>query len=772
MFLWWGEELIQFYNDAYRPSLGNKGKHPKALGQKAVDSWPEIWDIIYPLIHQVLTTGKATWSKDQLVPIYRNGSIEDVYWTFGYSPVRGDTDKIEGVLVVCQETTEKVKQVKKLIESDQRFRNLIQNATVGIIVLTGEDMVIEVANNFYGQLIDRTVDELLQKKLFTIIPETEAHFRPILDKVRITGEPVYLYDYSYFVFTEGKKKEGFLNLVYQPYKDYDDKNIGVIMLCHDVTEHVKARKKIEESETKLRSIIKAAPAGIGLFVGRDLVVEMPNQTFIEIVGKGKNIEGKPLREVMPELLTEQQPFLKILDDVYTSGKMFQSFGSQVKIVQNGVMTYNYYNITYTPLFDVEGKVYAILDIAVDVTEQVLARRMLEESEKNLRNMILHSPVAMCILSGTDYIVEVANDRMFELWGKQAETLMNKPIFEGLPEAKEQGLEILLQDVFTTGETIKAFERPVDLPRGNKIQTTYLNFVYEPLYDNGVITAIMAVAIEVTEQVLARQKIEEMVTQRTKELAEANEALLRSNEELARSNVNLEEFAYAASHDLKEPVRKIQIFIDRLKGNLNDRIKEDEKHYFDRVERSSKRMSSLIDDLLSYSRVSIRPRTFEQVDLNQLIDLVLSDLDFEIEEMGAMIVVDKLFIIKGHQRQLQQAFHNLIGNALKYCKTGHAPEIIISGNEVIGRDINLHLSSEEQQKKFYEISVRDNGIGFEQEDAERIFNVFTRLFGNSEYKGTGVGLSIVRKVIDNHNGYIVAQSEPGKGSTFKVFLPAE
>jgi hypothetical protein len=98
MFLWWGEELIQFYNDAYRPSLGNKGKHPKALGQKVVDSWPEIWDIIYPLIHQVLTTGKATWSEDQLVPIYRNGSIEDVYWTFGYSPVRGDTDKIEGVL--------------------------------------------------------------------------------------------------------------------------------------------------------------------------------------------------------------------------------------------------------------------------------------------------------------------------------------------------------------------------------------------------------------------------------------------------------------------------------------------------------------------------------------------------------------------------------------------------------------------------------------------------------------------------------------------------
>lgn len=103
MFLWWGQDLIQFYNDAYRPSLGNEGKHPGALGQKGKDCWPEIWDIIYPLISQVLTTGQATWSEDQLVPIYRNGAIEDVYWTFGYSPVRDDDETIRGVLVICTE---------------------------------------------------------------------------------------------------------------------------------------------------------------------------------------------------------------------------------------------------------------------------------------------------------------------------------------------------------------------------------------------------------------------------------------------------------------------------------------------------------------------------------------------------------------------------------------------------------------------------------------------------------------------------------------------
>ena len=200
MFLWWGDDMIQFYNDAYRPSLGNDGKHPRALGSKAIDTWPEIWDIIYPLIHQVKTTGVATWNEDQLVPIYRNGKLEDVYWTFGYSPILGDSDSIEGVLVVCTETTQKVQHVQKLEESDRRFNNLIHNAPVGIIVLSGTGMVVEIVNDFYGRLINRTVDELLHKELFSVIPETEEHFRPILENVRTSGIPVYLYDYPYFIF--------------------------------------------------------------------------------------------------------------------------------------------------------------------------------------------------------------------------------------------------------------------------------------------------------------------------------------------------------------------------------------------------------------------------------------------------------------------------------------------------------------------------------------------------------------------------------------------
>jgi signal transduction histidine kinase len=181
------------------------------------------------------------------------------------------------------------------------------------------------------------------------------------------------------------------------------------------------------------------------------------------------------------------------------------------------------------------------------------------------------------------------------------------------------------------------------------------------------------------------------------------------------------------------------------------------------------MSSLIDSLLSFSQVSLHPNIDDDVDLNQLINVVLEDLDLEIEAKGATIEVDRLFTVKGHHRQLQQAFQNLIGNAIKYSKPGVSPKVHISCSKVLGKETGFDLSEMQEEQSFYCISVKDNGIGFEQAEAERIFNVFTRLHGNSEYKGTGIGLSIVRKVIENHKGHIRAESVPGYGATFKIYM---
>ncbi len=191
-----------------------------------------------------------------------------------------------------------------------------------------------------------------------------------------------------------------------------------------------------------------------------------------------------------------------------------------------------------------------------------------------------------------------------------------------------------------------------------------------------------------------------------------------------------------------------------------------------MKNAATRMSALIDDVLTYSGLSSGISFFEDVSLEQKIALVLGDLEMEIQEKGAVIIVGSLPVIKGHKRQIQQIFQNLIGNALKYSRAGVIPEIYISSKIVKGLDTSLNLSVDDQQKQFYLIEVKDNGIGFKQDDAERIFNVFTRLHGTTEYMGTGVGLTIVRKAIENHNGFITAESEPGKGATFRIFLPLE
>jgi hypothetical protein len=284
---------------------------------------------------------------------------------------------------------------------------------------------------------------------------------------------------------------------------------------------------------------------------------------------------------------------------------------------------------------------------------------------------------------------------------------------------------------------------------------------------------MILALDVTHQVLARKKIEDIVIQRTKELNDAYNALKSNNEELKKSNNNLEDFAYAASHDLKEPIRKIRTFANRIRANVGQELIEQNLHYFDRMDKSTERMQVLIDDLLEYSHVSTATGFVEDIDLNKKIKLVLEDLELEVADRKAKVTAAPLPVIKGHRRQIQQLFQNLITNALKFSKPGVPPEINITHSLVTGEDVPLFNLSEQHRKQPYHlIEISDNGIGFEQEYSDKIFKMFQRLHGKAEYSGTGVGLAIVRKVVENHKGYIRADSEPGIGASFKVLLPVE
>lgn len=287
---------------------------------------------------------------------------------------------------------------------------------------------------------------------------------------------------------------------------------------------------------------------------------------------------------------------------------------------------------------------------------------------------------------------------------------------------------------------------------------------------GSIVKWFGTGIDIHDRKLAEQALRQSEEMLEKKVVDRTMELEKVNQELLHSNQNLEEFAYAASHDLKEPIRKIHFFTDRLKECLKDKLQEEESRYFERLETSAKRMSTLIDDLLLYSHISRGAIRDEVVDLNDILVQVVDDLELRIQEKGARIVVEPLPRIRGHQRQLQQLFENLLGNALKYGKSDTKPEILISSRKIDHAAMAHLLRGEKLCEQYWLIEVQDNGIGFSQEDAEIIFNVFTRLHGMAEYKGTGVGLSIVRKVVENHGGIIWAESVPGQGSSFKLLLP--
>jgi len=236
-------------------------------------------------------------------------------------------------------------------------------------------------------------------------------------------------------------------------------------------------------------------------------------------------------------------------------------------------------------------------------------------------------------------------------------------------------------------------------------------------------------------------------------------LMRKIEELERSNQHLEEFAHAASHDLKEPIRKIQVFTALLKDQLSSRLQETELQTFNRIENATSRMGLLVDDLLLYSHVSQHPLEMELVDLNKKLQRVLEDLELYIAEKGAEINIGPLPEVRGYRRQLQQMFQNLISNALKYSREGVRPRV----------DISARLEAIDGQP-CHIIEVRDNGIGFEQKYADKIFQMFARLHGKHEYSGTGIGLSIVKKVVETHGGKISATGVPGVGAVFTIHLP--
>ncbi|WP_439558200.1 PAS domain-containing protein, partial [Dyadobacter sp.] len=494
--------------------LGNQrvfevwGKNASITGMKLEEALPEIKNQGFiELLHNVYHTGIPYTGTGVPARLVRNGQLEDAYFDFVYTPVRTETGEVDKIMIMAHEVTRQYQTRKKLEASEAKFKALIDQAPVATCLFVGDDMVVELANQpmieYWGK--DATV---IGKPLREAMPELIGQpFLDILAEIRRTGIPYCAKSAAVDIEVDGELGTYYFDFTYKPIFDSEGNIYGIINMSIDVTSQVLALRALEESESKLRAVIASAPAAIGLFVGRDLLVELPNQAFIDIVGKGADIVGMPLREVMPELAN--QPFLQILDDVYTTGVTYQSYGTQVDIVQQGVMTHNYYDITYSPVYDSQGKVYAILDIAIDVTERVNVEKQIEKSQMQLLSLFEQSPIGIAMIHKDNLTFTMANPFYGQLAGRDPHDIIGKPLLEAMPEIEGQGFDKLLQDVISTGIPFISKEQAVNISYDGVLKTIYVNLAYQPQRDSeGNIFGVLVVATELTDHVISRKKVEE------------------------------------------------------------------------------------------------------------------------------------------------------------------------------------------------------------------------------------------------------------------------
>lgn len=1003
-------------------------KEDDIIGSKVKDVFSDIKDYdLYDRLTEVYRTGKEYKASASTIKAVK--SEKEQYFDYSLTPLLDKNGAVYAVLAMYSDVTPAVKAQQQAAESHSELAVMFEQSPVGIATLgIGDDLVFISANTFYSELVGRKAEDIIGKPLLEALPEIKGQgFDDLLREVIRTGTAYTAKEVEVELLRNEKLEHIYVDLTYQINRNAEGEPTVILVVATDVTRQVMSRREVEESETKLKNLIAAAPAGIGLFTGRDLIIEYPNQTFIDIVGKGPDILGLPLREAMPELISEGQAYLKILDDIFTTGIPFISPASLVKIMQNGVLNDNYYNISYTPLRNKSGEIYAILDIAIDVTAQVSAQKAmqdseahlqllrdtvpamifyldqeqryqsynrvfmdwfsvdasqalgksvreflgeaayaktrphleiayggdqekyemfapsrmgtsrwlsivytphknnegevigvivhatdvtqsklteiaLKESESKLRTVLDAAPVAISVFAGRDLIIENPNDRFMAVINK-GNSITGQPLKGVLKSSNSENLLKSAQEVFRSGESFYAGGVPGINTTEREIR--YHNISLTPLTDeSGEVYAVLYVGSDVTDEITSIKKAEQAeaalrsavevaqlgtwslditsgittvskrhasmfglkeiiipsseiralikpsdydrvteaffaaqksgsegryeaeyriihgitgqekvihavgqtyfdldgkpfviqgtaqditihrelqlaleseVELRTKELAavlkelqSSNADLGQSNDALKHSNQELAQFAYVASHDLQEPLRKIQIFAGMLQEN---RPGKDPKVMIQKIAFSAARMSQLISDLLSFSRLIQPQKSLQPIDLNEVIKNIWIDFELAVDEKDAVIEAQKLPVVKAVGLQMNQLFYNLVGNSLKFTRPDSVPKITISAVLVPHQYAAQFTDSPLIEGMYHHILFSDNGIGFEKGYEKQIFEIFKRLHGQNIYPGSGIGLALCRRIVANHHGVMYAESEYGKGSIFHIFLPA-
>ncbi len=744
------------------------------IGKPLTDVFPETKESgLLQMLHQVMDTGTAfTLAEEQMV-LRRQGQNLILYANFSFQAVRDEEGVVSSVLVALTDVTPQVEARKKIEASANRFQNLVHSASVGIILLSGPELRVDMVNEAYCRIVGNTPAGLLHQPLFRIIPESEAYYRPIIEKVRDTGTEHHLLNAPFEInHPQGAVLQGYVNVVYQPYREEKNGPVtGVLILLYEVTEQVVASQRALESEARFRTLIEEAPFATALYTGPELIIDIANDEMIRLWGKTPAVIGMPLAQALPEL--EGQPFIGLLQEVFRTGVPYRTQEQEARLVVNGVLQAFWFNFTYKPLLNAEGKVYAILNMAVNITAQVLARKKVDESETNLAAAIELAEL------GT-WSMELPSGKMtysprLQKWlGLDAAV-----VEEGVsPRVHEK-------DRARIAAAIRRAVNPENPERYDEVYTIVHAVTGVPRiihatgrleYDSaGKPVRLSGTAQDITLQRDLQSALENEVQLRTEQLDAAfnelqvtNDALASLNEKLKHSNEELAQYAYVASHDLQEPLRKIQIFSDLLQGDRTMSARNQE--LVNKIVGSSARMSQLIRDLLDFSRLLQPDKHFQPVNLDVIVANVCSDYELVAAEKKAEFRMSPMPQLEAVSLQMRQLFYNLIGNSLKFTRPGVAPVVTLTASEALAAEVQQYIRLPQPETTYYKICIADNGIGFEEDYSEKIFEVFKRLHTREAYPGSGIGLALCRRIVANHGGALYSYSTPGKGATFCLLLP--
>ncbi|MBT8319721.1 MAG: PAS domain-containing protein [Gramella sp.] len=616
-------------------------------------------------------------------------------------------------------------KVNNLKRKAHSYKEVIHSSPSLIVLLQGEDLIIEVAN--------KPALKFWQKDKSIIgKPVKEAHpdfgeqgLEQLLLNVLRTGKPEYGYEMPIYISRNDRKELSYFNFVYQPQRDIENKITGVAVIAQEVTPKAIFHQKLKESEYKYRELIHSSNSLIAILRGEDMVIEIANKAIKNVWGKGDDVEGKPLFEVLPEMIGQGMP--KLFKDVYETGESYVAQERPLMHTHNGEMKLGYYDFIYQPHRNVHGEIDGVAVIAHDVTNQGHLNKKIKESEKEFRELVNFMPHKISVSDAEGNPI-FYNNSWVSYTGKTIDKLLENSWHFLIYDEDRARADKLVSERLESGEDfeleLRMFDREMK-PKWHLARATAVK------NEEGKVTSWIASCTEI-------QKLKE-------------------------DEKRKEDFLKLVSHELKTPITTIKGYVQLLLAMIPEETAEKDKilpvkPYLNRIETQVERLIRLLYEMLDLSRIEQNELELkrEKFNINQHIEEIVEDLNYSNKDADIRIFNDYDCDVMADKDRIGQVLINFVTNALKYSPNSQKVDICIydNGNEQVA------------------VSVKDYGIGIDKKEQRQIFKRFYRIAGEKgdTYPGFGIGLYLSNEIIERHNGEIHVNSTVGKGSEFIFTIP--